>query len=52
MAKFSLPLNNYKLMATELEQQAPVTEWHDDDLDEPLPVRTASCDGDTCESCQ
>jgi hypothetical protein len=24
----------------------------DDDLDEPLPERTASCDGDTCESCQ
>jgi acyl carrier protein len=24
----------------------------DDDLDEPLPPRTASCDGDTCESCQ
>ena len=24
----------------------------DDDLDEPLPQRTASCDGDTCESCQ
>ena len=29
-----------------------VSQDDDDDLDEPLPPRTASCDGDTCESCQ
>lgn len=24
----------------------------DEDMEDALPVRTADCDGDTCESCQ
>jgi len=30
----------------------PITISEDSDMDEPLPVRTADCEGDTCESCQ
>jgi len=29
----------------------PITR-EEEDMDEPLPVRTADCEGDTCESCQ